>query len=126
MTPILRHCLLSLFLISVVACTSTGTSQFPTGDYTAKLEGHEITLRFESSGDFAIFRNGDEYAQGTYSVNGNRLTWLTHSACPSPESETATYYWTFEDQSLTFNLVDRDDCISRLYMIEKLPYELQG
>ena len=123
MAPVLRILFLLLLLLTACNSSQTSTGDFPAGDFTAQLEGQEITLRFDGNGNFAILRNGSEYAQGTYNVTGNRLTWLTHSACPTDDGEPSTYTWTYEDQSLTFSLVDQDDCISRLYMIEKLPYE---
>ena len=113
---------ITMLLVSVafVGCSS---SQFPTGEFTSQLEGQEITLRFDEDGNFMILRNGREYAEGNYSVEGNQLTWLTDSSCAAPNGETATYSWTLENQILTFSLVEKDSCMSRLYMLEKLPYE---
>ena len=66
-----------LVLVAFVGCSS---SQFPTGEFTSQLEGQEITLRFDGDGNFVLLRNGREYAGGTYSVEGNQLTWLTDSS----------------------------------------------
>jgi len=109
-----------LFLLTFAGCSS---SQFPSGEFTSQLEGEEIRLRFDEDGNFMILRNGREHAEGTYSVEGNQLTWLTDSSCAAPNGETATYSWTLENQILTFSLVEKDSCMSRLYMLEKLPYE---
>jgi hypothetical protein len=111
---------LFLVLLALAGCSS---SQFPSGEFTSQLEGQEITLRFDGDGNFVLLRNGREYAGGTYSVEGNQLTWLTDSSCAAPNGETATYSWILENQTLTFSLVEKDSCMSRLYMFEKLPYE---
>ena len=110
-------------LLVLVAFAGCSSPLFPTGEFTGHLEGQEITLRFDDDGNFVILRNGSEYSGGTYSVEGNQLTWLTDSSCAAPNGETATYTWTLENQTLTFSLVEKDGCMSRLYMLEKLPYE---
>lgn len=109
-----------LFLLLIAGC---GSSQFPTGEFTSQLEGRQILLRFDGDGNFTILRDGRDFAQGTYSVDGNQLTWLTDSSCASPNGETPIYSWVYEDQTLIFSLLEKDSCMSRLYMLEKLPYE---
>ena len=115
----------TVLILSLLIVSGCASSQFPTGEYTRQLEGQQISIIFEDNGSFAILRSGRAMSEGTYSNDGNQLTWTSDSSCPAPNDETATYSWILNDQILTFSLVDEDICFSRLYMLEKLSYEKQ-
>ena len=49
------------------------------------------------------------YVKGNYTVDGNLYTETSDSYCSTP----ATYSWTYDGSTLTFQVVGMDKCIDR-------------
>ena len=114
------------FMMSLVGCgrsptepiatpTPTIKSIFPTGMFTAKDRDWVIT--FNDDGSFTS-GFGEIAVSGTFSIQANELTWETDSFC----DRRATYTWTFEDDTLLFQVKGEDKCSSRLRVLDNVPY----
>ncbi len=111
------------------------TPEFPTGrffhQHTGLLAGTYCVLQFNGDGTFVYFyltssvevENISSLLTGTYQIDGNLYTetsvTLTRensgfSDCPGP----ATYAWTFDGQTLEFQVVGEDPCPERLRTYE--------
>ena len=89
-------CILSM-LILLSACTG---SKFPTGTYVSET----FQTEFNDDGSF-IFPIGEQVlSKGTYSVQGDELTWETDSYCDEIGGGKAIYTWTFENDTLLFEV----------------------
>ena len=99
------------------ACSDDGnTNEFPVGVYqepgSTDTSG---TMEFKSDGTF-VLADGDEVVdEGTYSIDGDRLTWETDSWCKniSEAAESATYTWTQDGDLLTMTVDGEDLCTDR-------------
>ncbi len=111
------------------------TAEFPTGTFfhqhTGLLAGTYCVLQFNGDGTFAYFYLASSVdvdlisplLTGTYQTDGNLYTetsvTLTRENsglpdCPGP----ATYAWTFDGQTLEFQVVGEDPCPDRLRTYE--------
>jgi len=100
-------------------------SHFSRGIFRAEEPGDIVTLDFTHPGEFKVYVNGVLEDEGTYSVQGNEFTWETSLYCRThyPGSEKATYFWTFENELLEFNLKGKDKCVPRFDDIQKYTYK---
>ena len=105
------------------ACSDNGdTSEFPVGVYgqpgSTDTSG---TIEFKSDGTYVLLDDNEVMvSEGTYSTDGDQLTWETDSYCKSvsDDAESATYTWTEDDDLLTMTVVGEDKCIGRVGVIE--------
>jgi predicted small lipoprotein YifL len=100
--------LLSLML---VACGSSGNSEFPIGKFVkANNENHGFI--FNEDETFSIFDGSITIVNGTYSVGGDIFTDESNSqGCPP-----LSFKYTFDGTNLTFNYVGNpadDPCDGR-------------
>jgi hypothetical protein len=90
----------------------------PIGKYSHLDDKYILEIGEENS--FTFIENGSVAAVGTYSINGNEFTWETDSYCGNDEK--ATYVWHYEDNMLSFQLIDKDNCGDRKTVIDGLTY----
>ena len=94
--------------------------EFPTGSFFHRhVGGSFCVFQFNQDGTYAYYwlapsvdvSGREPYAAGTYSIVGNLFieTSTDIPGCPSP----ATYTWTYDGQSLTFQAVGEDQCSDR-------------
>lgn len=97
----------------LVACS--GDEGFPAGAYvsTADVNGlGPVTATYQDDGTLTVEQQGQPLSEGTYTVDGDRIT-LSDSYCGESEGqETATYTWSWDDSVLTMTTTD-DACESR-------------
>ena len=104
-----------LLLLTLCACSKSG---FPTG--TFKTESGISVLVFEDDGSFTFSEAGTEETVGTYSIDGNELTWETDRYCSVLGK--ATYVWTFENDMLLLQLKGEDKCDGRRGAVDNIPF----
>jgi lysophospholipase L1-like esterase len=94
----------------------------PKGRFAAK-DGDWV-LTFDDDGRFTFSESGVVAASGTFSIQGNELTWETDSYCGNAALMKATYTWTFENDTLLFQLKGKDNCADRLAVLDNIPYHV--
>ena len=104
------------------ACSDDGnTNEFPVGVYhqpgSTDASG---TMEFKSDGTFVLAEGDAVVTEGTYSIDGDQLTWETDSWCKnvSADAESATYTWTQDGDLLTMTVEGEDLCTDRVNTIE--------
>lgn len=108
-------------LLSLMAGCSDDTSEFPVGVYhpidSSESEG---TMEFKSDGTWILQSgSGTVYSQGTYTVDGDKLTWETDSYCKNTnaDAESAVYTWTQDGTTITMTQDGTDPCDARVEVI---------
>ena len=86
------------------------TVTFPIGVFAAK--DRDWVFRFDS-GSYTWSESGEVVASGTFSIQGNELTWQTDSYCGNEASMKSTYTWVFENDTLEFQVKGKDNCTDR-------------
>ena len=112
---------------TMIPATSTRTPlpppvspEFPTGRFFHQhAPASFCVFQFNQDGTYAYYwlvpsvdvTGKEPYATGTYSIDGNLFieTSTNVPGCPSP----ATYTWTYDGQTLTFQAVGEDQCSDR-------------
>ena len=96
--------------ILLVAVTLSGCSnkEFPTGTYTH----NQFVTEYREDGTFTMWENDKISTEGTYSVEGDEVTWKD-SFCDAAYAGSATYKWSADDQGLKFELIGEDRCKGR-------------
>ena len=112
---------------TMIPATSTRTPlpppvspEFPTGSFFHQHAAASFCVfQFNQDGTYAYYwlvssvdvTGKEPYATGTYSTDGNLFieTSTDVPGCPSP----ATYAWTYDGQTLTFQAVGEDQCSDR-------------
>ena len=63
------------------------------------------TIEFKSDGTFVLADGAAIVTEGTYSIDGDQLTWDTDSWCKnvSADAESATYTWTQDGDLLNLS-----------------------
>jgi hypothetical protein len=105
---------LLLLLFSLSACSGP---TFPTGSFS--MDNDHI-IEFKDDGKYSYYYLGEIYTSGTFSVEGNEFNWETDSVCDAIDSGKATYIWTYENETLTFELKGEDGCEQRIRALEKV------
>lgn len=95
--------------------------EFPTGSFYHKHSsgGTYCVFQFNEDGTFSYYwmissldlSSSRPYETGTYSIDGNLYTVTSTDLtyCPPP----ATYTWTYDGQTLTFQVMGEDTCSDR-------------
>jgi len=94
-------------------------SDFPTGTYESG-SGY-IQTEFNNDGSFTFSIGGQVMSTGTYSIQGHELIWETDSYCDEISAGKATYTWTFENDTLLFEVKGEDKCADRLIVFSSIP-----
>ncbi len=125
-------CLVSLALAGcgsaptpVPTPTSVPTSvPFPYG--TLVSEGPGYVYVFNTDGTFK-FDSGDpgEADKGTYSVQGNQITFLTGDYCDAQKAGKGVYTWALEGDKVTFKAVGEDPCPIRTSTTTIFPWHVK-
>jgi hypothetical protein len=98
---------------------------FPAGVFFHKHpDGTFCVYRFNEEGSFAFWwmvssldvSHTWPLSSGTYAVDGNLYTEMSDSVADCPP---ATYAWTYDGQTLAFQLVGEDKCADRQQTVEK-------
>lgn len=96
------------------------SAEFPTGSFFHEHPGGSLCVfQFNQDGTYAYYWQASSldvssmkpYATGAYRIDGNLFieTSIDLPGCPSP----ATYTWTYDGQTLTFQVVGEDTCSGR-------------
>jgi hypothetical protein len=111
--------IIACFLLLIFSLCACSGPTFPTGSFSMKNDNEHI-MEFTDNGEFTYYYIGDVYTSGTYSIQGNEFTWETDSVCDAIGSGKATYIWTYENETLTFELKGEDLCEQRIRALEKI------
>lgn len=108
--------------IALAAASSALAADFPTGTYTQA----GFTLAFDGNGHFRGSQKGAVKVEGDYATSGDQLKFTDRSgawACPA--SQTGTYRWKSEGDTLTFSKVS-DACKDRVGSLTPHAWKKQG
>ena len=123
--PNARILLLACLVIIMMACAGCQPkSSFPYGTYTSEDGTYQWVLSEDGSTEFSFSKSGKVISAGTFSVQGDEVTWETDSYCDAIKPRQATYTWTFKDDKLVFKVIGADICSSRHKVIQNKPYYL--
>jgi hypothetical protein len=95
----------------------------PMGTYSAKDGDYILELGDDNS--FTFTENGSYITSGTFSQNGNEITWETDLYCDQLNSGKATYTWTFTNNRILFRMKGTDKCHDRMGVYLGVPYVKQ-
>lgn len=87
------------------ACNNDG---FPNGTYSH----NQFVSEYRDDGTFTMWENDEIVTEGTYSVEGDEVTWKD-SFCDAENAGSATYKWSADDRGLSFDLIGEDLCKGR-------------
>lgn len=120
----LVYMLLLLLVLSACSNLSSETNQsFPYGVYASNPEIDQMTL--EENGNFTYKVSGTVLTSGTFTVQGNEITWETDSYCDQSNAGKATYTWTFDNDILIFSVVGEERCPGRLAVLNLIQYQVE-
>jgi hypothetical protein len=85
-------------------------SNFSYGKFRAEEPGDVVTLDFTNTGDYTVYVNGALVDTGIFSIQGNKIILETSIYCKSYKIEKATYIWTLENGTLSFQVIGEDKC----------------
>ncbi len=108
---------------AILALSAALAGDFPLGSYQAK----ELTLVFDSKGQFQVNIAGKTKVSGTYSVQQGKVEVTDVKgpwACTKPGEQKGTYAWTFNGTALTFLKV-ADSCEDRYKTLVPAKWQLQ-
>ena len=109
---------------SQVPITWKGIWRFPTGNWTATNDAGEVAvLEYGSDGTWSLTGAGEVVTSGTYSTDGDTLTFLTDTYCKGEGSpQQGTYTWTLDNDQLTFKK-QADECGARSDVMTDQPWK---
>jgi hypothetical protein len=108
---------ISFLLLPLCACSR---SNFPSGTFATKSGSWILT--FTDEGNFTFTEFSTIATEGTFSIQANELTWETDSFCDRIGAGKATYIWTFEVDTLLFQVKGEDKCAGRLSVLDNVSY----
>jgi hypothetical protein len=91
---------------TLCACSNDG---FPTGTY----RNDSAVTEYRDDGTITMWDNDEIVTEGTYSVEGDEITWIQDSWCDEENAGSATYKWSADDDGLSFELIGEDLCEGR-------------
>ena len=94
------------FAAALSACSNEG---FPTGTYSH----NQYVSEYRDDGTFTMWENDEIVTEGTYSVEGDELTWIQDSFCDAENAGSATYKWSADENGVSFELIGEDLCDGR-------------
>lgn len=110
----------SLLLLSLSSCS---TPSFPYGTFVSETGSYQLVLNDNGAVTFSEYEA--VVTTGTFSINGNELTWETDSYCDERSAGKATYTWRFEDDPLILHVKVEDACADRLFVLDGVAYYLE-
>ena len=111
-----RPAILAGILGFVVLLTAAAQAlKFPGGTFRATdPENNKIAITFDSAGALNVFVNDQSFAQSTWQVKADTITFGTVTGTEGSVCATsAKYLWAFKDNRLSFTGVGTDDCAQR-------------
>jgi len=96
--------------VGVMAKDLAGGS-FPYG----MLELRGYAMEMSKEGKFRIYSDSSTFVEGTFSIEGNRMTIFDHGgmyACRGKRMNPGSYYWAVHDNALYLRLI-KDNCGAR-------------
>ena len=111
-----RTVVLAVAIVGVLgACGDANeTEVFPTGRFEQVEAAFPTTKEFNDDLTFVVWSEvGPVAPAGTYSINGNLITFETDPLCEPSGDEQATYKWAMDDTTLTFAVQGDDSCLPR-------------
>ena len=108
MKKILWTIMVVLFLAAALSACSS--KEFPYGTYTRQ----DATEEYRDDGTFTYMFGDEIVTEGTFSIEGDEITWIQDTLCDEEYAGTATYRWQYEDGVLSFELIGEDLCEGRL------------
>ena len=108
MKKILWMIMVFLFVaVSLIACSS---DEFPYGTYR---NGSAVS-EYREDGTFTMWNNDEVVTEGTFSVDGDEVTWIQDSWCDAENTGgSSTYKWTLNERGLRFELIGEEPCLGR-------------
>lgn len=116
--------LLATTLTFLSACGSP--AEFSPGKYSTVHEGQSWVLDLNPGGSWTGTFSGKLLTAGTYTIDGDQITWQTDSHCEETGYPgAATYRVREQDGRYSFSLRGRDPCRSRQVILEDEIYQLE-
>lgn len=116
--------ILIAFLAGATGCGST--QDLLPGQYGTVHQGQTWVIDLKSDGNWTGTFGGELLTSGTYSLEGEQITWLSDSHCEGTgHPGEATYRWKFRNDRLTFTSIGGDPCLSRKVILKDEVYSPQ-
>ena len=109
-----------LLLIAVLLAAGCGqVPVFPVGAYVANTVDQEFLLDFAADGTYTAVLAGDKLiTNGGYRPAGNVITFAADPPC----MDEASYEWTLDGETLTFEVSGQDHCRDRQAYLQDTVY----
>ena len=105
--------LVTLALLAVLIAGCGSSSDFPAREYKFEFQRRSWSMEFGEDGNWKLSDGEKEASSGTYSVNGEQLTFDTDSFCDKVEgSGPGTYAWSVAGDKLSLQVAE-DECRGR-------------
>jgi hypothetical protein len=93
--------------VCLTAPSAALAAEFPTGTFTASLDGEEWTVKFEKDKYFVIF-GGETVVEGKLKVEKDVVTFTDEKGkfAEKGDLQTGKYNWKFEDKKLYFKKIE--------------------
>lgn len=113
--------LIFLLVIIVLLAACQPAPKFPYG--TIISEGPAYKQTFNTDGN-VIFESQDGTDKGTYTIQGDQLTFLSGGYCDAMNAGKGVYTWTRKDDTITFKVV-QDACSMRTTTLTIFAWHVQ-
>lgn len=110
----------SLMMLTLFACSGPS---FPYGTYVTSSGSNKLVLH--DDGTYMFSQSGRTISTGTFTIDGDKLTWETDSYCDKLSASPATYTWTYKDNTLVLAVDVSDQCSSRVRVLNRVPYQFE-
>ncbi len=104
-----------VLLASMAACS---TPKFPYGTYVSADGSSE--MHFRSDGTYTAYDGGLLVDQGTFTIQGSQIHWLTSTDC-YPQGK-GIYSWTYRNATLVMKASGADSCPGRQSAIDSVQF----
>ncbi len=112
---------LTAVLVLVATMAACSSAKFPYGTYVSADGSSEI--QFKQDGTYTAYDGGLLVDQGTFTIQGSQIHWLTSTDC-YPQGK-GTYSWTYQDATLVMRASGADSCPGRQSAIDSVHYHLR-
>ena len=126
---------LTAILVTLTGCSLSPASPVslpePTATISAFLNGTYNTdhnkLKVESDHSIMSTQFDQELVQGSYRIDGNRVTFTETKFVVEckPEDSPYSYQWSFDGKDLVFS-EPQDKCLNRVYFLTDHPWVIEG
>jgi hypothetical protein len=92
---------------TLCACSS---NKFPTGTFTHG----DTSIEIRDDGTYTLMDGDEVLTEGTYSIQGDQIQYITDSYCDAENAGPATYKWQYDEDKdiLSYELI-ADNCEGR-------------